>query len=66
MLDDTFGPEVRFTGIPKGMKWNRPPSDGLQFFGTIKVEARSQVATVRLHDLSGKAIYTLDLEPERG
>ena len=33
-LDPTFGPEVRFVGIPAGMKPNRPPSDGFQFFGT--------------------------------
>ena len=32
-LDATFGPEVRFLGIPPGMKPNRPPSDGFQFFG---------------------------------
>src|SRR5439155_4995580 len=25
-LDATFGPEVRFLGIPAGMKPNRPPS----------------------------------------
>ena len=28
-LDATFGPEVKFIGIPPGMKPNRPPSDGL-------------------------------------
>ena len=25
VLDPTFGPEVRFVGIPPGMKPNRPP-----------------------------------------
>jgi alkaline phosphatase D len=65
VLDDTFGPEQRFIGIPEGMQANRPPSDGLQFFGTIKIEARSEVATVRLHNLSGEAIYKLELPPER-
>ena len=25
-LDKTFGPEVKFTGVPAGMKPNRPPS----------------------------------------
>jgi alkaline phosphatase D len=34
-LDPTFGPEVRFLGIPAGMKPNRPPGDGLQFFGRL-------------------------------
>ena len=64
-VDDTFGPEARFVGIPPGMKPNRPPSAGLQFFGTLRVDGKSQVMTARLHDLSGKAIYTQELEPER-
>jgi alkaline phosphatase D len=52
-------------GIPNGMKPNRPPSAGYQFFGTLRVDGKSQVMTARLHDLSGKAIYTQELEPER-
>ncbi|MEJ7616450.1 MAG: alkaline phosphatase D family protein [Pyrinomonadaceae bacterium] len=27
-MDNTFGPQVKFTGIPPGMRPNRPPSDG--------------------------------------
>ena len=62
-LDATFGPEVRFLGIPPGMKPNRPPSAGFQFFGTLKVDGRTQVMTAQLHDLTGKAIYSIDLPP---
>ena len=32
-LDDTFGPDVRFASVKPGSPGNRPPSDGLQFFG---------------------------------
>jgi alkaline phosphatase D len=64
-LDDTFGPEARFVAIPPGMKPNRPPSAGFQFFGTLRVDARSQVMTARILDLSGKTLYTQELEPER-
>ena len=64
-LDATFGPEVKFTGVPPGMKPNRPPSDGLQFFGTLRVDARTHALTARLHDLSGKALYTVQLPPAR-
>lgn len=60
-LDRTFGPEVRFTGIPKGMKGNRPPSDGLQFFGMMRVDARTRQMTVSLRDLAGRIVYTIDL-----
>ena len=65
VLDDTFGPEVRFMGIPKGMKPNRPPSEGLQFFGLVRIDARREVMTVRLHNREGRELYSVDLEPER-
>jgi len=64
-LDPTFGPEVRFLGIPEGMKPNRPPSDGLQFFGTLRIAARSEVMTAKLHDLAGRDLFSVDLEPGR-
>ena len=60
-LDPTFGPQARFVGIAAGMKPNRPPSAGLQFFGTLNLDGRTRVLTVRLHDLSGRAIFSLDL-----
>jgi alkaline phosphatase D len=63
-LDPTFGPEARFVGVPPGMKGNRPPSDGFQFFGTLKASARQRTLTVELHDLSGRALFTIELPPE--
>jgi alkaline phosphatase D len=45
------------------MKPNRPPSDGLQFFGTMRIAAKTQVMTVRLHDLSGRTLFSVELEP---
>jgi alkaline phosphatase D len=60
-LDRTFGPEVRFSGVPPGMRPNRPPSDGLQFFGSLKIDARTRALTASLHDLSGTRLYTVDL-----
>jgi alkaline phosphatase D len=62
-LDATFGPEVRFNGVPKGMKGNRPPSEGLQFFGTLTIDRRTRVLTARLHDLAGTILFTVDLPP---
>jgi alkaline phosphatase D len=64
-LDATFGPEVRFLGIPKGMKPNRPPSEGLQFFGTVRIDGKTDAMRVALHDLTGKILYSIDLEQER-
>ncbi|HVS14746.1 MAG TPA: alkaline phosphatase D family protein [Thermoanaerobaculia bacterium] len=65
-LDATFGPEVRFLGIPEGMKPNRPPSDGFQFFGTLDIDGGSGVLTAALHDVEGRALWSQELEPVRG
>lgn len=60
-LDPTFGPEVRYNAVPAGMKGNRPPSDGRQFFGTLRVDARTRALTATLRDLSGKALFNVEL-----
>lgn len=68
-LDPSFGPAVRFLGIPEGMKPNRPPSEGLQFVGTLDVDQRSLALTARLHDAAGRVLYSVELppaEPRRG
>jgi alkaline phosphatase D len=62
-LDPTFGPELRFVGIPQGMKANRPPSEGLQFFGTLEIAAQTKVLTAQLHNVAGQKLFSLDLEP---
>jgi len=62
-LDATFGPEAKFVGIPPGMKGNRPPSDGYQFFGTLRASARTRTLTARLHNVAGDVIYTNELTP---
>ena len=64
-LDATFGPEARFVGIPPGMKPNRPPSEGFQFFGTLRVDPKTRNLTASLHDLAGKVIYRNELEAAR-
>lgn len=64
-LDPTFGPEVRFLSIPDGMKPNRPPSDGLQFFGRFVVEAKTEALRASLHDRGGRELYTVTLPPGR-
>jgi alkaline phosphatase D len=63
-LDNTFGPEVRFSSVPAGMPPNQPPTAGLQFFGFVRISARTNVMTVELRNLSGEKIYGVDLEPE--
>lgn len=64
-LDNTFGPEVRFSSVPAGMTPNQPPTAGLQFFGFVRIAARTNVMTVELRNLAGERIYGIELEPER-
>jgi alkaline phosphatase D len=62
-LDGTFGPQLKFLGIPQGMKANRPPSEGHQFFGTLEIAAASKALTAKLHNVAGKELFSVDLEP---
>ncbi|MBO0862663.1 MAG: alkaline phosphatase D family protein [Chloracidobacterium sp.] len=64
-LDDTFGPQVKFIGIPRDMKSNRSPKDGFQFFGAVKIDGKTEVMTVGLHDINGKKLFSVDLPPGR-
>ena len=45
------------------MKPNRPPSEGLQFFAAGRIEAKTERLTVSIHDVDGKVVHTLDLDP---
>ena len=63
-LDNTFGPQLIFQSNPPGMKPNRPPSEGLQFFGGVKIDADTKVMTVSLRNIAGEIIYSVDLPPE--
>jgi alkaline phosphatase D len=62
-LDQTFGPEVRFVAVPEPLPALNGPASGLQFFGTVRVDGRTSLLTVRLHNLAGDVIYSVDVEP---
>jgi alkaline phosphatase D len=48
------------------MKGNRPPSAGYQFFGTMKLDARTEELTVTHWDVNGKNLWNITLSPKRG
>jgi alkaline phosphatase D len=62
-LDDTFGPQVRFSSVPEGMKPNLPPSDGLQFFGMVRINGQSRAMTVEHWNVAGELLWSTELEP---
>lgn len=64
LLDNTFGPEQVFLGIPEGMKPNRPPSDGFQFFGQIDIDSKTQAMTVSHFDVADNLLWSKTLSPQ--
>jgi alkaline phosphatase D len=62
-IDRTFGPDVKYSSAPAGMKQNRPPTDGMQYFGLAKIDGATQVLTVSLNDVTGKMLYSVDVKP---
>jgi len=61
-LDGTFGPEVRFASPAPAP--NRPPSDNLQFYGTLDIEPRTRALTATLWDVTGKRLWSTELAPQ--
>jgi alkaline phosphatase D len=69
-LDATFGPEVRFeyapraglllpTGrrVPDDFQLPLPPSDGMQTFGTVRIDGRTRALTVEFRDVFGELVH---------
>ena len=50
--------------MPVGMKQNRPPTEGMQYFGTVRIDGGSEMMTVKLHNLKGDVIFSVDLPPD--
>jgi alkaline phosphatase D len=65
-LDMTFGPEERFLSVPRGMRGGRSPLDRLQFFGLGRIDPATEVLSMSLHDIDGRELYKVALEPETG
>ena len=61
-FDRTFGPELRFSGVPADLKPNRPPSEGLQFFGLLEADPQTRELAVSLVNTAGVRIFSRRLE----
>ena len=54
---------MRFCSVPDGMRPNRPPSEGLQFFGAVHIDGQSEVLSVTHYNVAGEKLWSVDLEP---
>ncbi|HTP81777.1 MAG TPA: alkaline phosphatase D family protein, partial [Alphaproteobacteria bacterium] len=64
-LDNTFGPQVVFQKAPPDGQQNLPPSAGMQFYGEVKIDGRSEVMNVALKDLTGATLWQTNIERVR-
>ncbi|HSJ10579.1 MAG TPA: alkaline phosphatase D family protein [Longimicrobiales bacterium] len=62
-LDATFGPEVRFTTTAPGIRPNRPPSDNLQFYGTLDIDPATRALTAGIWDVTGRRLWQTEVAP---
>ena len=46
-------------------RYNAPPTNGMQFFGQVDIDAKTRAMTVMLKDLAGTSLYTKTLAPQR-
>ena len=64
-MDKTFGPEVRFVKAPGEGRQNLPPSEGMQFFGLVDIDAATEQMKVRLMDVGNTELWSTVLDPVR-
>jgi len=50
--DGTFGPQAVFSKVPEPGQANLSPYAGLQFFGEVNIDRRSQAMTVELKHIT--------------
>ena len=64
-MDRTFGPEVKFVKAPGADRPNLPPSEGMQFFGLVDIDAATEQMKVRLMDVGNTELWSTVLDPVR-
>jgi alkaline phosphatase D len=63
-LDNTFGPAAIFQkGCSAEQGENLAPCFGLQFFGRVDIDGRSEIMTVTLKDVDNRDLWSVDIEP---
>jgi alkaline phosphatase D len=63
-LDNTFGPKAVFQkGCSAEQGDNLAPCFGLQFFGHVAIDDKTEVMTVTLKDVGNQDLWSVDIEP---
>jgi alkaline phosphatase D len=65
--DNTFGPQLVFIKAPTGEQGqNLSPALGLQFFGHVAIDGRTEAMTVTLKDVDDRSLWSTTLLPKVG
>jgi alkaline phosphatase D len=62
-LDNTFGPEFRWTSRQKGSKASGPYTNE-QYFSTVRIAGQTKVATIAHCNRDGEKLWSMDLQPD--
>jgi len=65
VADPTFGCTQVFNSVPANLKPNRPPSEGLQFFGTLRIDPSTRRLTAALWNLNNDRLWSQELDAEK-
>ncbi|GLR86445.1 alkaline phosphatase D family protein [Bradyrhizobium iriomotense] len=64
-LDNTFGPVAMYQhGCNAEQGENLAPCFGLQFFGRVDIDGRTEVMTVTLKDVDNRDLWSVDILPQ--
>jgi alkaline phosphatase D len=64
-LDNTFGPTAMFQkGCSAEQGDNLAPCFGLQFFGRVEIDGRTEIMTVTLKDVGDRDLWSVEIEPQ--
>jgi len=62
-LDPTFGPSEYWRSRKPGAVQNAPPSANEQFFGTVRIHARTGVAAIDQYNRLGQKLWGIEIPP---
>lgn len=63
--DPTFGITPVFNSTSAATKPNRPPSEGLQFFGTLTIDPQTERMTAALWNLKNERLWSQELDAQK-
>lgn len=65
-MDPTFGPEVVYQSLPKGLKPGASPLEPYQFFGTGEIDPLTHQLTIRFFNQFGQELWHRSVEAQHG